>query len=619
MKTLVYSSLLLLLTFLQCSDAQTTVLVGAGIRNGDFNDDTDLTDERAFDVTPFWENIAGPQNFIAARTNLVGTSGTRNGQISHAANQLTGQSTGYTIAEGDSFSVSYEWRDGFNWNNGVDKVRIALFVTNDDTLTGARTTIATTDSEISTSNNTWEAVETDNFYLVKPEDVGKVLFVAIDTFDTDGNGFARIDDFELLVGPLTIDPFLVIESGDYAFGDLVHPTEGSLTSRTVNFRNVGANNSLTLGTATLTSNGDGIFSILDAPVNGTVIPPDGTFEIEISATGGSNFTDYTGELLIATLPNDQDATLPITANISNGNEFFETGSILLVDYDDEVANGIHEVSIRNGGFEDGIAGQSFFDTPNWVAPFSPEADGVTCTLNLSPATGELHGQASGFVLVEAGEERAHPSQAFDFTEWTVAAGDSFDIEVSAMAGFNFDNQGMQMIVEIINANGAFVNDPKNGEGGVDSRLAVAPIFLVGDASNYETFTNTTKEVPRNSPWIGNRVRVRFVKLGLRTAFANIDNVSITGNYKRLAEVRPPFIFTHLAIDFLTQEIIIRFSDNGAAGYFIESGSSLAFEDSDTYTVDEFADRTSFPGEIEFIFEDGEVIEGGSRFWRVVEL
>jgi hypothetical protein len=112
--------------------AQKTILVGPGQRNGDFNDDGDPSDQRNFEQTPFWENISGASTIICSRTNLTNVSGSRNAQISHAASQLMAQSTEHTLSEGDSFSLSYQWRDAFNWNDQTDQVNIILFVTADD-------------------------------------------------------------------------------------------------------------------------------------------------------------------------------------------------------------------------------------------------------------------------------------------------------------------------------------------------------------------------------------------------------------------------------------------------------------------------------------------------------
>ncbi|MDB4381622.1 hypothetical protein N9Z40_01905, partial [Akkermansiaceae bacterium] len=552
-----------------------TVLVGPGVRNGDFNDDTDPADSRNFEQTPSWQNIAGNQDGQSSRTNLPGTSGTRNAQLSHAATLIHGQSTEHVLAENESFSVSYEWRDAFNWNDAVDKVRIELFITDTDTIDGFPTTIGSHDSPLSTINNTYELVDADDFFIADATHVGKTVFVAITTFNEDGNGFARLDDFELTVGLLATDPLLRVADGDFLFGDLVHPTAASGTSRSVSFKNLGLTMPLTIESISLTDDAGGIFIIDDAPADGTIIASGESFEIEANAIGGANFETYTGEIVIQTTPADQSITLPLSATISNGAEVYQAGSVLLVDFDDGLDNGIHEASLRNGGFEEGTADQSFTDTPIWVSAFSPEGDSVAATLSTSPATGLLHGQTSGFLVDVEGDERAQIMQVIPLSDWTLEAGDSFDISFSAKFGAGFTGGNLQIIVEVLDANGVLINDPVNGAQGIGNRLAAQAGIFTGDGSAYEPFLITTPEVPRGSAWIGNGVRIRVIHQGSRTTFVDIDDVSITGKFNRLqTEPSGDVEITDLSVDSENSIVTIRFKDNGSSSYSIESDADL---------------------------------------------
>lgn len=611
-------SILLLLT--QLSSAQ-TVLIGPGIRNGNFNDDTSATDVRTSDDTPFWESVGGAANLLqATRTNLSNASGSRNAQISHQANLSFGQDPGHVIALNDSFNVSYEWRDAFNWSDAEDKIRIVLFTTDTDTIDGTRTDIAFTDSPLSTIDNTYELVEANDFYVADASVVGKKLFVAIDTVNTDNNGFARLDDFTLSVGALGTDPLLLVENGDFLFRDLVHPSGGASTSKTISFRNAGIANDLTLETISLSSDGDGIFSITSAPANGSTVPPGGTFEVEVTATGGGAFVQYDGELSVVTTPADQAMTFPVSANISTGSEVFVTGSKLLVDFDDGLDNGIHDSSLRNGGFEEGTAGQNLIDTPVWVSAFSPEGETVTGTLSTSPATGSFHGQASGFVITDAAadppQERTQPAQLLELSDWTLNGGDTFDVEFSAMGGEGFTGNNLQVIVEVIDTDGALVSDPLNDSGGV-GRYSVHPFNFGGDPSFYQTFTFTTRELPLNSPWVGNRIRFRILHGHSRTSFINVDNISITGHFKTLVTAEGEPNITALTVNPGDQEITIRFRNNGENSYAIESNRNLDFSgDSTFFELDGTEDRTSFPGEIEFSFEDF-TLAPPQHFWRII--
>ena len=610
----------ILLTLAGAGFAQ-TILIGPGVRNGNFNDDTNPADIRTSDDTPFWESIGGAASILqATRTNLTNATGSRNAQISHQANLVFGQSTEHTIALNDSFSVSYEWRDAFNWSDAEDKIRIILYTTDTDTIDGFRTDIGFTDSALSTVNNTYELVNANDFYVADASVVGKKLFVAIDSLNTDGNGFARLDDFTLSVGTLGTDPLLLVEDGDYVFGDLVHPTGTASTSKTISFRNAGIANNLTLDTISLTSDGEGIFSITSVPDNGSVIAPGGTFEIEVTATGGGNFTEYSGELSITTTPADQAMTFPISATISTGTEVFMTGNTLLVDYDDGVQDGIHDASIRNGGFEDGTAGQSLTDTPDWISAFSPEGDTVSGTLSSSPATGLFHGQASGFVITNAAadppEARTQPGQFFDLAEWTLDAGDTFDIEFSAMGGAGFTGNNLAVIVEVLDDFGTLIGDPINGVGEAP-RWANEPFNFGGDASFYKIFSFTTPEIAQNSPWIGHRARVRFLHSHSRTSFINIDNISITGNFKKLVTEEGIPNITFLSYNLDDQEVTVRFRNSGASSYTIQSDTDLDFSTGVAeFPLNGSEDRTTYPGEIEFTFEDFTLTEP-KHFWRVI--
>ena len=596
--------------------AQKTTLIGPGLRNGDFNEDTDPTDQRTFADTPFWENIAGPQTGISARTNLTNLSGSRNAQVSQAPNHLSAQSTGHILAEGDSFSVSYEWRDAFQWIDATDKVNIILFVTTDDLISSERTIIGSTASPLSTLDNTYEPVIANDFFIADDTYVGKTVFVGIDTLSPGTSGFCRLDDFQLSVGAPESDPILRHELGDLVFGDLVHPTSVSSTSKTVSFRNLGANNNLGIISVTLSPESSDVFSITQAPGGGSSILPDGTFDIEVTATGGRQFTTYSGELIVSTIPQDQSLTLPISATISNGAELFATGSTLLVDYDDGLPNGIHDASIRNGGFEEGTAGQTIIETPVWLNTFNPEAATAVGTLATAPATGLLHGQTSGWQLINPGEERAQPGMEISAADWTIAAGDTLDIEFAIKGGANWTDQGFEVIVEVLNESGVLVNDGANGQNNASRWLSLPFTFLNGGLE-YETVTVTTPEVKLDSPWIGNHFRLRIVASAPRTTFLDIDNVSLTANYKTLLEPSGKLEITSTNFDASTGRTTLRFLDSGAGSFLIESSPDLDFETGvTTIPLTGSEDRLTYPGEIEFSFIDLSVVPGSRHFWRV---
>lgn len=198
---------------------------------------------------------------------------------------------------------------------------------------------------------------------------------------------------------------------------------------------------------------------------------------------------------------------------------------VLIDFDDGISdNGIHEASVRNGGFEEGSAGQTFADTPVWSSYFSPEGDSSTLTLNSNVQTGDLRGLASGF---SGTGTRQHPTLTIPASDWTIAAGDVFTLSLDWRNGTNFNvgNHTFQMVLNVVNADGNLVFDPANGEFSGERLLSRNDSLAT--AGEYQTFTSTSNPVPEGSPWIGNQVQVRLLNSGARTSFAIVDNVSLT--------------------------------------------------------------------------------------------
>lgn len=193
---------------------------------------------------------------------------------------------------------------------------------------------------------------------------------------------------------------------------------------------------------------------------------------------------------------------------------------VLIDFDDGISdNGIHDASVRNGGFEEGTAGQSFADTPSWSSYF-PEGDSSTLTQSTNVATGALRGAANGF---SGTGTRQHPTITIPASAWTIAAGDVFTVSVDWRSGAAFDLvDQLQVVLHVVDANGVPVLDPTNGEFSGDrllSRNDSVPVL-----AQYKTFSITSNPVAVDSPWIGNQVQLRFLNSGARDEFAIIDNV-----------------------------------------------------------------------------------------------
>ncbi len=182
---------------------------------------------------------------------------------------------------------------------------------------------------------------------------------------------------------------------------------------------------------------------------------------------------------------------------------------MLIGFVDDEGNG---QSIRNGGFEEGEAGQTFAETPFWSSFFS-EGDNSTLTIAGNTSTGDLRGLASGW---SGTGTRQHPTQTIPASAWTIAAGDFFNVSLDWRNGAGFSGE-LQVILRVIDAQGGLVgvlleqNDPLQTDG------------------QYQTFSLTSGVVPEGSPLIGDghQIQLRILNSGPRSSFAIIDNVSLT--------------------------------------------------------------------------------------------
>lgn len=580
--------------------AQTT-LIGAGIRNGDFNEDTSTIDERSFSTTPFWENLTGPQEAGATRTNLTNSSNSRNLLLNHASTVTPAQDTGHDILLGETYSISYEWRDAFNWDDATDVVRVTLFVTDDDTIGGTATVLVASDSPLSTADSTYEPVDQDDIYTAQAADVGKRLFVSIESVNTDGSGFGRLDDFELVTSS-TVAPEALWNLTEAP--RIVKMRENSSKSTSFTVRNDG--NWLDLVISAPAVFGDPRFTLTSPTLPVSIAPGDSqTFEVLVDFSADSGEQSIQTTLTLAT--NDavmQSRVLDLEGQILPG------GRRILTDYDDGIANGIHEASIRNGGFEDGADGQDFLTTPDWISRFSPEGDTAPLTLNANPATGNLHGISNGF---GGTGDRAHPTQFYTLDEWTLEEGDTIEVEFTWKNELNFTPGDLaQVIIEVFDANGSLVDDPASNPA-FGSRM-LTQSFTLDALDTYQTNVATSITVPPGSLWIGNRPALRILKNNTRDSYIEVDNVSVVG---RLAPIAPVKV-TNIDFNPLTQDVTIRFVDSGATSYIIQSNADLDFNTGTTnYLLDGSEDTATFPGEIEFTFNDP-TATSSKHFWRVRE-
>lgn len=177
------------------------LLVGGSLLNGDFNAAPGVS--VTFASTPVWYNTRGTQTAVATRNDIT-YDGTQNA-ILHTGRGY-GVDTGYTIAEGNLFDFSYVWKDDWQWVGSTGQVKVSLFVTDDNTITGNRTDLLVDDSGIRQVAGAYESVSREQVYTATAADAGKTLFAAI---ETDSAGFARLDNFVLVVTPFLPPPPLV--------------------------------------------------------------------------------------------------------------------------------------------------------------------------------------------------------------------------------------------------------------------------------------------------------------------------------------------------------------------------------------------------------------------------
>ena len=173
-------------------------IIGPFVRNGHFEEDA-VAGTRSYDETTYWENIGGSQSLDARDDSITVASG-HCLLTTSAAGRIAAQDTGYTLREGDEFSVSFEWQDGANWEAADDQIQVSLFVTDDDTIAGTQTVLTNLLSGISGTPLATQSSAVIS-QLTPIAFAGKRLFVSIDVFSGNGDADdeACVDDFTLNV------------------------------------------------------------------------------------------------------------------------------------------------------------------------------------------------------------------------------------------------------------------------------------------------------------------------------------------------------------------------------------------------------------------------------------
>jgi len=194
-----------ILLFLSCAALQADNLV----TNGDF----ETGDGKAFYQTTGWYNQGVGFNQGTGARSDKGTviSGSYSATVHDRYNKSLEkfgavahvQKTQHTIEEGDSFSLSYEWRPADDyWQRSTDTIRFILFATADDKLSGPIVWSAEFNSPFFRGKITTPMGVSETTEVVTPDAVGKKLFICFHGLDTvnsetGSTHFASVDNIEV--------------------------------------------------------------------------------------------------------------------------------------------------------------------------------------------------------------------------------------------------------------------------------------------------------------------------------------------------------------------------------------------------------------------------------------
>lgn len=164
--------------------------------------------------------------------------------------------------------------------------------------------------------------------------------------------------------------------------------------------------------------------------------------------------------------------------------------LILVDHDDEVANGIHDVAIRNGGFESPasvVDGEPFSNTDNWVNLQGLQSHNARRT-NIND-TGDYSTVNSDSTSLQYGLD----------TEYTIGWGDEFYLE------FRARNAASATAASTITAELYYTAD--DTIGGVAT--VIDSIIVSGMSTTFATFSDTFDAIASGDGAIGKNLFLRF--------------------------------------------------------------------------------------------------------------
>jgi hypothetical protein len=167
-----------------------------------------------------FRNIGGPSDVLVgtngAVTAVLGRQSTANGGLDLGVIQ----NTGYTVSLGETFDLSFDWANAYQWATG-DTLDWQLFTSDDNTLDGTLTVIASDSIQPDAAINNWESESFTGIGTVVAANVGQQLWIEFSASQGSGSGnngyFARLDDVVLTSIPEPSTALLV----GFGFGLLV--------------------------------------------------------------------------------------------------------------------------------------------------------------------------------------------------------------------------------------------------------------------------------------------------------------------------------------------------------------------------------------------------------------
>jgi hypothetical protein len=190
------------------ASASAATIISGSTLNGNFESGFDSDPDTTVDnwttglnaVENQFKNTGGPGNVLVgtngAVTAVLGQQSSANGE-----NDLgVIQNTGYTVSLGETFDLSFDWANAYQWATG-DTLDWQLFTSDDNTLGGTLTVIASDSIQPDAAINNWESESYTGIGTVVAANVGQQLWIEFSaTQDADpGNDgyFARLDNVVL--------------------------------------------------------------------------------------------------------------------------------------------------------------------------------------------------------------------------------------------------------------------------------------------------------------------------------------------------------------------------------------------------------------------------------------